>query len=496
MRDQLLTKIGDPAINPSDPWADDVFERREHGERLERLIRNTPGAFVIALKAPWGAGKSVFLRRLEAHLEATPNPIPVVRIDAWHNDFLSDPLAVLTAALSERINRNPVKGFGESAGKLAGKLAEVGAKLLPAMVSIAGAITTGVVVPVIVAAAEATKVTGEALLKREADHREAASSFKRLLSEAVDLLTKQPSDPTAKRPPLVILIDELDRCRPDFAIRMLERVKHFFDVDGCVFLVATDGGNLPAAVASQYGANVDGERYLRRFFDLEYRLPEPSAEQVGISFFLRSGLLRQEVQLRDVRDAIKDQRNPRALARDVDLVEGMEAFIELAPRLELSLRDCAQALTALSAVVRSIPADTQILPAPLVFGVLLRFAAPAKFDAVLQPGGSLSRVLGASDGPRIVRGSVGEKQPPISLLHCNHIVISHSLRLFQELGALAPGDRLDTIQSRTRDRNMAGSNPHYWSSARDRFLSLPADYSADEHVRRMLSLAGAFVPNT
>ena len=76
--------------------------------------------------------------------------------------------------------------------------------------------------------------------------------------------------------PLFILVDELDRCRPTYAIEMLERVKHLFNVDNVVFVLATDTDQLSSAIKAVYGAGFDSPRYLNRFFDQTYEFPEPA----------------------------------------------------------------------------------------------------------------------------------------------------------------------------------------------------------------------------
>jgi hypothetical protein len=76
-------------------------------------------------------------------------------------------------------------------------------------------------------------------------------------------------------PPLFIVIDELDRCRPSYAITLLERVKHLFSVDGVVFVIGTDTDQLRHSIGSVYGAGFDGKGYLQRFFDRTYRFAKP-----------------------------------------------------------------------------------------------------------------------------------------------------------------------------------------------------------------------------
>ena len=66
--------------------------------------------------------------------------------------------------------------------------------------------------------------------------------------------------------PLVIIIDELDRCRPLFALSLLERVKHLFLVEGVSFVFVTNMPQIEAVVAGTYGANTDAKIYLEKFF--------------------------------------------------------------------------------------------------------------------------------------------------------------------------------------------------------------------------------------
>ena len=75
--------------------------------------------------------------------------------------------------------------------------------------------------------------------------------------------------------PLVFFIDELDRCRPSFAIELLERVKHLFDVKNIVFVLSIDKKQLEAITAAVYGERIDALEYLRRFIDLDFYLPLP-----------------------------------------------------------------------------------------------------------------------------------------------------------------------------------------------------------------------------
>ena len=76
---------------------------------------------------------------------------------------------------------------------------------------------------------------------------------------------------------LIIFIDELDRCRPDYAVQMLERIKHFFTIDNIIFVLSIDKNVICKSVKAIYGGlDIDTEAYLRRFVDLEFNLPKPN----------------------------------------------------------------------------------------------------------------------------------------------------------------------------------------------------------------------------
>lgn len=66
---------------------------------------------------------------------------------------------------------------------------------------------------------------------------------------------------------IVIFIDELDRCRPEYALRLLERIKHYFDTDRVTFVFSVNLRELQNMVKHCYGESYDSVRYLDKFFD-------------------------------------------------------------------------------------------------------------------------------------------------------------------------------------------------------------------------------------
>lgn len=112
-----------------------------------------------------------------------------------------------------------------------------------------------------------------------------AQDLKKLLndnSQSLDLLKKQFNQTLGQLVPdkgrLVIFIDELDRCKPTYAIKLLERIKHYFSNENITFIFSVDLGQLKNTVQSYYGDQFDGYSYLDRFFDLVINIPEPNME--------------------------------------------------------------------------------------------------------------------------------------------------------------------------------------------------------------------------
>lgn len=285
------------------------FLKRRHAERKKAGIR---GAYVLNVNAEWGFGKSYFLRGMALDLRKSH---PVVTIDAWKNDFSDDPytmvISEINATVSELIpnagseqvtvaNRS-LQAVKQNAGKilLAGAKGAT-KKLVTKLIGdgfdeIADLMAQSEVraeepeqkdafAEATAAGLDAFKqgvadVSGElldALASRMInDYQEVKTSQEQFRSSLSQLL-KAVNEIGSVQLPMFIFIDELDRCRPPYAIALLERIKHLFDVEDIVFVVATDTKQLSHAVTGYYGANFDSHSYLHRFFTRTYSLPIPS----------------------------------------------------------------------------------------------------------------------------------------------------------------------------------------------------------------------------
>jgi len=144
--------------------------------------------------------------------------------------------------------------------------------------------------------------------------------------------------------PVFVLIDELDRCRPPYAIAMLERIKHLFEIPDVVFVVATDSEQLVHSIRAVYGQDFSGSRYLTRFFDLSYTFPAPKTLGLVRSFLNempRANLLRSPFNIEPAELAADffDTCNvdPRSILRALERIRAIVVTWDIDIPLELAV---------------------------------------------------------------------------------------------------------------------------------------------------------------
>lgn len=79
---------------------------------------------------------------------------------------------------------------------------------------------------------------------------------------------------------MIFIIDELDRCNPHYAVKVLERIKHLFNIPNIIFVLSIDKEQLSNSIRGYYGSeSINADEYLKRFIDIEYALPDPDVEK-------------------------------------------------------------------------------------------------------------------------------------------------------------------------------------------------------------------------
>ena len=314
-------------IPEQDPFKNDLLGRQEPAEVLTQMLRSIEGPCVLAVDAPWGAGKTTFLNMLARHLRN--QEFPVVEFNAWETDFTSDPFLALSEELTNGVREYTVGPLSDEIEKVKSAAKDVVRLAVPSVIRLA---TAGIldISPLI------EKEAGQALAsfakKRLSEYLDARTSLQTFRASLGEFATRLAE--SKHNLPLIVVIDELDRCRPSYAVELLETAKHLFMVDGVVFVLAVNRSELAHSVRAIYGSDFDAPGYLRRFFDVDFRLPNADRQR-----FLEETLERAGIQ-GDNRDVIE---------------HWLPAFFVAS---DLSLRRIAQAIHRLGLVFASLRKDS------------------------------------------------------------------------------------------------------------------------------------------
>ena len=267
-------------IPEQNPFQYDLLGRRNQIESLTYLVGSTEGPCVMAVDAPWGAGKTTFLKMWSQHLRN--QKYVVVEFNAWKTDFSQDPFMALCAELMAVIDEKEVAELSERATQLK-KPAQVISQHIAANVIRRLSFDVLDLNAVLAKLSEQPPETQiETRLKEYQEVKEAFTTFRQTLQDMAAEMSRSR--------PLIVMIDELDRCRPTYAVELLETAKHLFSVDQVVFVLAVNRSELQHAVKAIYGDEFKAEAYLRRFIDLDLYLPDPNLENFIGKLFLSMGL--------------------------------------------------------------------------------------------------------------------------------------------------------------------------------------------------------------
>lgn len=261
--------------NLIDTLSEDLLDRNVSLYRFVSLLDHIEGCQSISIDAPWGAGKTFFVKQAKLVLDAfNPTvafdsdeernkitgamtrfvnmsgendkelqPQVCVYYDAWSNDNDVDPLLSLVYSIVTELNSDYSFKHAPGALKPMGELADI---------------LTGKDISDFFKALKSEDALKE--IKQQ-------KSLQSTVSDFLDSLMPESGNR------LVIFIDELDRCQPSYAVRLLERVKHYFANERITFVFSVNKGELQHTVKRFYGDDFDASRYLDRFFDLQISPP-------------------------------------------------------------------------------------------------------------------------------------------------------------------------------------------------------------------------------
>lgn len=265
MGDQLNCKDIEIEVRPNAPFENDALNRHRFASVLNSIIdiySNT--GMVLSINGEWGSGKTTFIRMWRQQL--IDNGYKTLYFNAWTTDFFDDALTALLGELKNEFPKNELfTNIIEKGSKIS---LNVGEAIIKGLLHKFSGVEIDAIVAGISSVKEQFSESIESYSKRKTD----LNDFRNSLSELVES--------ESKGKPVVFFIDELDRCKPDYAVQVLERVKHLFEVPNIVFVISVNEMQLQYAIQGFYGSNnIDGKEYLRRFFDFSLDLPTPDLSE-------------------------------------------------------------------------------------------------------------------------------------------------------------------------------------------------------------------------
>ena len=334
------------------PFENDLLDRKKSIEVLTNIVRSIDGPCTLAIDAPWGAGKTTFIRIWAQALRN--EDFPVVSFNAWETDFSNDPFVALSEELTRGLETYGDDSLRDKVNSLRKRASEVAVRAVPALVRV---VTAGMLDINPLIEKEAGNILASFAKDRLAAHVEAQQSLQNFRTTLQDTANTFAQNNNGL--PLVIVIDELDRCRPSYAVELLEVAKHLFSVDHIVFVLAVNRSELAHSVRALYGSSFDGPDYLKRFFDLDFRLPNPDRRA-----FIGSALA--AIRIDDYFDRTQDWDARR------DYGTMFQMLLHFLGTPSLSIRTIGQVIRRLGLVLASLRSGQNMFGLPTAVAIIIR----------------------------------------------------------------------------------------------------------------------------
>jgi hypothetical protein len=351
----------------------DIFVRKPIGDGLTNLVSTIQDPIVIALDAQWGAGKTTFLKMWAGELRKLG--FPVIYFDAFQNDFAEDAFVALAGEIVQLVDElhkaatPAAKVFTQKALGAGKVLLRSGLRLGVKLATLNVFDTKDLEDAVQDVAEELSdledKYVGETLT-RQKDQKAAFAAFRDALGALPALLAEDAAEGATSRP-LVLIVDELDRCRPVFALELLERMKHFFSVPNVHFVLGANLDQLENSVVAAYGSGIKARIYLEKFIHLTVTFPHYTRSE------------REKIVPRYVKYLMES-----LLSRAPDpqfIMSTMGLVGHVAERRGLSLRTVERIVSTV-ALVSAFTSDNYFRPPAIVGGLaVIRHIDPALYAA-------------------------------------------------------------------------------------------------------------------
>ena len=258
----------------------DYLSRQPYLELLKSIIANqkdNPTGYSFAIDGEWGAGKTWILRELEKQLlEEEDNKYLIFHYNAWENDFYDEPLVAILSVMIECLKKQKTKVKEKDSAK------KVVTSSINALTKVVGTIIE-----------QKWKVNPNDIIESVKDSGKAIGNIKLTKSDFNNMLPlenalkqiKEVITKVTKELHIIFIIDELDRCLPEYAIKVLERLHHICNEMPVIQILAINKNHLAESICKVFGkqfynsqylfeqTNQFAESYLQKFVDAVIPLP-------------------------------------------------------------------------------------------------------------------------------------------------------------------------------------------------------------------------------
>ncbi len=246
----------------------------------------------MVIDGNWGPGKTEFCQKLIHLIKDEETNLRPIYVDAFKADHANEPLMTLMAAVLTALpeaERQPLIKKALPAIKFGVKTTlKAGTSWL--LKQDTADVVDGFETELKNAGDELINHAVESLLVNHVAAEENINTLQAALAEL------------ANETPIVVFIDELDRCRPDFAVNMLENIKHVFNIEGVQFVLITNFDQLRSSINHCYGNGLDAQRYLDKFVQFNLSLSDthkPNGHEAVLASVTHQQTLINESELLD-----------------------------------------------------------------------------------------------------------------------------------------------------------------------------------------------------
>ncbi len=406
----------------------DLLDRKPEIENLSSLLSNVETPCVMTLTSEWGSGKTTFIKLWEQYLKDEKD-IDSIYFDAWENDFVEDPFLAFIGEIDAFISSSDSKNKEnwEKAKKVTGHIFK--------RLSIAGAkfLTFG--------ALDADKEIEKVASDLSGDYvQDIIESYQTTKNEIKIFRENLEGFLRSLENPLVIFVDELDRCKPSYTVKLLERIKHLFNVEGLIFVLSIDRTQLLESIRHEYGRKIESESYLRKFIDFDYILKQPKKE-----IFIKN-----LVKILAIDKMQEKRKKYREFQYEQDNLIDLMVF--LSKTFDVKLRDIEKILVRVKLIFLTIPEDKYSYLYLLLYLVFLRNTNKEIYERYLEKNGN------AKESIELFKSKYSEKE----------ILEEHTIRVL-EAYLLNPRDEMrqyfaEANEIRDKEYNERTDSEKYISS--------------------------------